>query len=85
MYLFTQSFFLFYYLFIYLLGCSETDSAITETTHWPSLPAPDDDDDDDDDDDEFEADGGINDWHRKLNTRRKPATVPLCSPQISYD
>jgi hypothetical protein len=49
----------------------------TEATDWPIVPAP-----GDYDDGEF---GGMKIGRGNRNTRRKPAPVPLCPPQISLD
>jgi hypothetical protein len=57
----------------------------TSATNWPIVPAPDDDDDDDDDDDECGAVGEMRIGRGNRSTRRKPAAVPLCSPQIPHD
>jgi hypothetical protein len=43
------------------------------------------DDDDDDDDDECGAVGGVRIGRGNQSTRRKPAPVPLCPPQIPND
>jgi hypothetical protein len=40
---------------------------------------------DDDDDDECGAVGGMKIARGNGSTRREPASVPLCSPQIPYD
>jgi hypothetical protein len=49
----------------------------TSATEWPILPAP-----GDYDDGEF---GGMKIGRGNRNTRRKPATAPLCPPQIPLD
>jgi hypothetical protein len=51
----------------------------TSATNWPMVPAP-----DGDDDDECGAIGGIRIGRGTQSTRRKPALVPLCPPQITY-
>jgi hypothetical protein len=59
----------------------------TSATLWPIVPTPDDDDDDDeaDDADECGAVGGMRIGKGNRSTRRQPAPVPLCSPQIPHD
>jgi hypothetical protein len=47
------------------------------TTNWPVTPAA--------DDDECGAVGGMRIGKRNRSTRRKPALVPLCPPQIPHD
>jgi hypothetical protein len=49
----------------------------TSATEWPIVPAP-----GDCDDGEF---GGIKIGRGNRSTRRKPAPVPLCRPQIPLD
>jgi hypothetical protein len=53
----------------------------TSAINWPIVPAP----DDDVDDDECGAVGGMRIGKGNRSTRRKPAPVPLRSPQISHD
>jgi hypothetical protein len=50
----------------------------TSATNWPIVPAP-------DDDDECGTVGGMRIGRGNRSTRRKPAPVPLCSPQIPHD
>jgi hypothetical protein len=45
----------------------------------------DDDDDDNDDDDESGAVGRMGTVKEHRSTKRKPAPVPLCAPQIPQD
>jgi hypothetical protein len=56
----------------------------TSATNWHIVPALDDDDDDDDD---YECGivGGVRIGRVNQSTRRKPAPVPLCPPQIPHD
>jgi hypothetical protein len=49
----------------------------TSVTNWPIVPAP-------DDDDECGAVGGMRIGRGNRSTRRKPAPVPLCPPQIPH-
>jgi hypothetical protein len=49
----------------------------TSATEWPTVPAP-----GGYDDGEF---GGMNIGKGNRSTKRKPATAPLCPPQISLD
>jgi hypothetical protein len=49
----------------------------TSATEWPNVPAP-----GDYDDEEF---GGMKIGRGNRSTRRKPAPVPLCPPQITLD
>jgi hypothetical protein len=49
----------------------------TSATEWPIVPAT-----VDNDDGEF---GGMKIGRRDRSTRRKPATAPLCPPQIPLD
>jgi hypothetical protein len=51
----------------------------TSNTNLPIVPAP------DDDDDECGAVGGMRIVRGNRSTRRKPAPVPLCPPQIPLD
>jgi hypothetical protein len=51
----------------------------TAATVWPVVPAPMIDDDD------CGAIGGMQIDRGNRSTRRKPAPVPLCSPQIPHD
>jgi hypothetical protein len=51
----------------------------TSATNWPIVPAS------DVDDDEYAAVGGIRIGRGNRSTRRKPALVPLCPPQMSHD
>jgi hypothetical protein len=53
----------------------------TSATNWPTVPAP----DDYDDDDECEVVCGVRIGRGNRSTRRKPAPVPLCPPQIPHD
>jgi hypothetical protein len=53
----------------------------TQATSGPIVPAP----DDDDDDDEYRAASGMIVSGENRSTRRKPASVPLCPPQISHN
>jgi hypothetical protein len=50
----------------------------TSVTNWPIVQAP-------DFDDECGAVGGMGIDTGNRGTRRKPAPVPLCSPQIPHD
>jgi hypothetical protein len=50
----------------------------TESTIWPIVPAL-------DDDDECGAVGGMRTGRETRSTRRKPAPVSLCPPQIPHD
>jgi hypothetical protein len=54
----------------------------TSATIWPIVPAL---DNEDDDDDECGAVGGMRIGRGNHSTRRKPAPVPLCPPQIPRD
>jgi hypothetical protein len=49
----------------------------TSATNWPIVPTP-----DDYDDGEF---GGMMIGKGNRSTRRKPAPVPLCPPQVPHD
>jgi hypothetical protein len=48
----------------------------TAASIWPIVPAP---------DDEFGVVGGMRVGRGNRSTRRKPAPVPLCPPQIPHD
>jgi hypothetical protein len=48
----------------------------TSATNWPIVPAP---------DDECGAFSGMRTGRRNRSTRRKPAPMPLCPPQIPHD
>jgi hypothetical protein len=51
----------------------------TSATNWPIVPAP------DDEDNKCGAVGGMIIGRGNRSTRRKPARVPLCPPQIPHD
>jgi hypothetical protein len=55
---------------------------VTEGTVWPIVPAP---YDHDDDDDICRVIGGMIIGKGNQSTRKKPAPVPLCPPQITHD
>jgi hypothetical protein len=69
-------------LFSFLGGGSRLSPLGTSATNCPIVTAP---DDDDDDDDECGAVCGMKFGRGYRSTRRKPATAPLCPPQIPHD
>jgi hypothetical protein len=58
-------------------------STLTEAIYWIIAQAPDDDDDDDDDDECGAVSGMLPRGNQSI--LRKPASVPLCPPQIPHD
>jgi hypothetical protein len=68
------------FLISHVVGLSPLGTA---TTVCRTVPAPDDDDDDDDDD--CGAVDGMRIGRENRSTRRQPAPVPLCPPQIPHD
>jgi hypothetical protein len=68
----------FYFFLIQIVGSGAQLGPLgTSATNWPSLPAP-----ADNEDGEF---GGMMIGRGNRSTRRKPALVSLCPPQIPQD
>jgi hypothetical protein len=69
----------FYFCFLLSCGRVRPSTFGTLATNWPTVPKP------DDRGDEYGAVGEMRLRSRNRSTRKKPAPVPRCLPQIQHD